>query len=252
MYMLAAGAAAGAMNAIASLKDLFAPSSSPSQTGMTPADPFSVATGANGSTATPPTGAGWNCMTAETMSTMISLQSQSTDGTAPPRGGRAAEYFGMLDTNADGSVSKDELQAALTPSGNADKTDALFTKLDANNDGSVSQDELKQALRASRHHGHHHVDASEASGADGSPDQSGPLANATSKSVTNSDGSTTTTISYADGSSVSMTQPAAAATDTNTNANTNTFASNLLERLIQRQAQMLAATTAGQGLSMSA
>ena len=250
MYMLAAGAAAGAMNAVASLKDLFAPSSSSPQTGLTPADPFSVATGANGASSTSAAGTGWNCMTAETMSAMISAQSQATDGTTPPRGGRAAEYFAMLDTNADGSVSKDELQAALTPSGNADKTDALFTKLDANNDGSVSQDELKQALRASHHHGHHHVETGESSGADSPSDQSDPLSNATSKTVTNSDGSTTTTISYADGSSVAMTRPAAAATDTNTNA--NTFANNLLERLIQRQAQMLAATTAGQGLSVSA
>jgi hypothetical protein len=250
MYMLAAGAAAGAMSAIASLKDLFAPSSSSPQTGLTPADPFAIANGSNGSASTPATGTGWNCMSAETMSMMISVQSQSTDGSAPPRGGRAAEYFAMLDTDANGSDSKDELQAALTPSGNADKTDALFTKLDANNDGAVSQDELKQALRASRHHHRQHVDAGEASCADGALDQSGPLSNAASKTVTNSDGSTTTTISYADGSSVSMTRPAAAATDTNTNA--NTFANNLLERLIQRQAQMLATSTAGQGLSVSA
>jgi hypothetical protein len=250
MYMLAAGAAAGAMNAIASLKDLFAPSSSPSQTGLAPTDPFSVATGANGASSTPATGASWNCMTAETMSAMISVQSQASDGTAPQRGGRATEYFAMLDTNTDGSVSKDELQSALTPSGNADKTDALFSKLDANNDGSVSQDELKKALRASHHHHHAPVDTGETSGADSASDQSGPLSNATSQTVTNSDGSTTTTISYADGSSVSMTQSAAAAINTNTN--TNTFANNLLERLIQRQAQMLAATTAGQGLSVSA
>jgi len=247
MYMLAAGAAAGAMNAIASLKDLFAPSSSsPSQTGLAPADPFALASGSSSSSAMPAHGAGWNCMTPETMRMMISMQSQTAAGTALPGGGRAAEYFAMLDTNADGSVSKDELQAALTPSGNADKTEALFGKLDANNDGTVSEDELEQALRASHHH-HHRVDAEIPGDAAGGGSTGGPLQGTTSKTVTNSDGSTTTTISYADGSSVSLTRPAAEPT-----AGSNTFANNLLERLIQRQAQMLAVTAAGQGLSVSA
>ena len=248
MYMLAAGAATGAIGAIASLKDLFASSSS--QTGSPSAQaassPFTIGTTASGSAATPTAGASWSFMTAETMSTMISMQGQSSAGAAPA-GGRAAQYFAMLDTSGDGSVSKHELAAALTPSGNADKTDALMAKLDADDDGSVSQDELRQALRAS-HHRHHRFDTGAASGTDASG-ASDPLQNATSKTVTNSDGSTTTTISYADGSSVTSTRPAASS---GTDANANGLANNLLERLIQRQARMLAATTAGQGLSVSA
>ena len=42
MYMLAAGAAAGAVNAIASLKDLFASSSSGPTNAPMPVDPFAV------------------------------------------------------------------------------------------------------------------------------------------------------------------------------------------------------------------
>ena len=242
MYMFAAGAATGAIGALASLKDLFKSSS-----GLSPgladaqagAAPFAVGQTPAGSTP-PATGANWKFMTTETMTMMISVQSEAAAaGTQANGGGRASQYFAMLDTNGDGAVSKDELSAALTPSGNADKTDALFTKLDTDNDGSVSLDELRAAIRESRHR---HVGNDDAA----SNDIDNPPQGTTSKTVTNTDGSTTTTISYEDGSSVSMTRPAAAA------ANANGAASNLLERLIQRQAQALAASTSGQALSVSA
>jgi Ca2+-binding EF-hand superfamily protein len=234
MYMLAAGAATGAISALASLKDLFKSSSG------SPTDaPFALGTTPNGSAApAPATGANWKFMTAETMTMMISVQSQASAGTTA-QGGRASQYFAMLDTNRDGAVSKDELSTALAPSGNADKTEALFTKLDADNDGSVSLDEMRAAIRESRQR-----HRAEAAGSD--VDQ--PPQGSTSKKVTNSDGSTTTTISYPDGSSVSMTRPAAAA---GADANGYGYA-NVLERLIQRQAQMLATSTSGQALSVSA
>ena len=59
--------------------------------------------------------------------------------------------------------------------------------------------------------------------------------------ATNSDGSTTTTISYADGSTVEMVTPAASANDSGTagtGANGHSTA-NLLEQLIQMQAQLV-------------
>jgi Ca2+-binding EF-hand superfamily protein len=241
MYMFAAGAATSAIGALASLKDLFKSSSGSPTDAQAGTAPFAVGQTPAGSTP-PATGANWKFMTTETMTMMISVQSEATAaGTQAHGGGRASQYFAMLDTNRDGSVSKDELSAALTPSGNADKTDALFTKLDTDNDGSVSLDELRSAIRESRHR-HRHVGNEDAA----SNDIDNPPQGTTSKTVTNTDGSSTTTISYEDGSSVSMTRPAAAA------ANANGSVNNLLERLIQRQAQALAASTSGQALSVSA
>ena len=72
------------------------------------------------------------------------------------------------------------------------------------------------------------------------------LAGASSNSVTNSDGSTTTSITYADGSKVTLTTPAAAAASS---AATSSY--NLVEQLIQREAQSLA-SSATASLSIAA
>jgi hypothetical protein len=73
------------------------------------------------------------------------------------------------------------------------------------------------------------------------------LSGASSTSVTNSDGSTTTSITYADGSKVSLTIPAASTTSSGSSA-TSTY--NLVEQLIQREAQALSASVAS-SLSVS-
>src|SRR5262245_64867662 len=124
MYMLAAGAAAGAMNAVASLKDLFTQSSSSAPTNTpVPADPFAIGSGSSDPSA--PSGTNWSCMTPQTMSTMIAMQSQSdattgaasdaSSGAASPGGGRAALFMSMLDRKGGCCVRKDELTEALTP-----------------------------------------------------------------------------------------------------------------------------------------
>jgi hypothetical protein len=64
--------------------------------------------------------------------------------------------------------------------------------------------------------------------------------------VSNSDGSTTTSITYADGSKVSLTTPAASTSSTNS----ATSSDNLIEQLIQREAQALSASGAS-SLSVS-
>ena len=116
------------------------------------------------------------------------------------------------------------------------------------------------------HHGHH--GGGIASLLQSLGDESG-----TSQTTTNTDGSTTTTITYADGSTVALTMPPASSTPTSSStASTSTSSSsstgpttstastssnssnstsgvaNLLERLIQQQAQMFAAA-AGQNVS---
>jgi hypothetical protein len=64
------------------------------------------------------------------------------------------------------------------------------------------------------------------------------LEGTSSTSVTNSDGSTTTSLTYADGSKVTMTSAAAASTSA-------TSSYNVVEQMIQRQAQSVSASSAG-------
>lgn len=71
----------------------------------------------------------------------------------------AASIFSSLDTNGDGSVSADELSAALsgtagatsgattgTSSGSTSSSSDIFAAIDANGDGSISQNELTSYL----------------------------------------------------------------------------------------------------------
>jgi hypothetical protein len=68
------------------------------------------------------------------------------------------------------------------------------------------------------------------------------LRGASSTSVTNSDGSVTTSLTYADGSKVTMTSAASSS------AATSSY--NVVEKLIQRQANMISAQTSS-SLSVS-
>ena len=123
----------------------------------------------------------------------------------------------------------------------------MFNKLDKNGDGSVSLDEMSAALRGGKgHHHHHHVAGSDgtsgASGTASSSSNSGSssdpllqaLNGASSTSVTNGDGSTTTSVTYADGSKVTMTSPAAT-----TSSSSATSSYNFIEQMIQREAQAI-------------
>ena len=160
---------------------------------------------------------------------------------------------------ATASITKTEFENALGAGGtNTAAADKVFGELDTNGDGSVSLDEMKSALQgAGGHHGHgHHMHAHGAGGSGGSDGSSDPssdpllqaLSGASSTSVTNSDGSTTTSITYADGSKVSLTTPAASTTSSASSSATSTY--NLVEQLIQREAQALSASVAS-SLSVS-
>ena len=68
----------------------------------------------------------------------------------------------------------------------------------------------------------------------------------TTQTVANSNGSSTTTITYADGSTVTMTTPASgssASGGSSAAGGANVIGNNLLEQLIQMQAQLLKTTT---------
>jgi hypothetical protein len=195
----------------------------------------------------PPSSAAGSSFGADTMAALISMQGQSTTGVTAQS---PSQLFAKIDTNGDGQISKSEFEGALSGLGvDSSTADSAFAKLDTNDDGSISQSELASARPAHGSHGHHahgggvhggqSADASSSSGTDGT----------TTQSTTNPDGSTTTTITYADGSSVEMTTPAVAqngggTSDTGTGSQNN---ANLLEKLIQLQAQLVSA--AGSTLS---
>jgi hypothetical protein len=113
----------------------------------------------------------------------ITDQAAATGQNVPAKSSRpdVSQLFSKIDTDGDGSISKDEFMAfkqkidsamsallktqenasttPVTPdasqTGQTSMADQLFSKLDANNDGSVSQDELSSVMSHGRHHGHH-------------------------------------------------------------------------------------------------
>jgi hypothetical protein len=243
-------------NALSYLQQLLQAGSS--GVGATSGDPLlamdPTLTGADGSSqsqsSTSPIGSGvGSSFEPGTLAALISLQGQSATGVV---GQSPSDLFSQLDTDGDGQISKSEFEQALGGVGvDTQSADALFGKLDANNDGSVSPSEIGKA----HHHGHHHhlADSTQGGGAQqgglSSLLNSSDITGATSQSATNADGSTTTTISYADGTSVSMTTPAAPQNNASSNGDSSNNGStgsswsntnnNLIEQLIQLQSQLV-------------
>ena len=249
--LLALGAASSVLDALQSLT-----ASKPSAAGQPPANPFDVA--GNGTTsagpAFPQPASGFAPISPQTMSALIAAQGQ-TANTAPTDPSNALQdLFSQIDANGDGSITKTEFENALGAGGtNLAAADDVFGKLDSNGDGSVSLGEMKSALQgAGGHHGHAHRMHAHGGGGAGGADGSDPLlqalSGASSTSVSNSDGSTTTSITYADGSRVSLTTPAASTSASATTSATSSY--NLIEQLIQREAQALS-TSAAASLSVS-
>jgi EF-hand domain pair len=256
--MFALGAASTALDAINSLTS--SSSTSTQSTGFGE-NPFQLpgSTPASASPAATTGFSGGAQMSPATMNALIAAQSQSSAGstTAAPstRSGALQDLFSKIDANGDGQVSKSEFENALGAGGtNLAQADDVFNKLDTNGDGSVSLSEMSSALKGAGKggHGHHHfaglsqtADATGSSatgsstggsGASGSSSDSWmqSMQAASSTSVANSNGSTTTSLTFADGSSVSMTSAAAS-----TSASAATSSYNLLEQLIQRQANAI-------------
>ena len=247
-------------NALSYLQQLLQAGSS--GVGATSSDPLlamdPTLTGADGSSqsqsSTSPIGSGvGSSFEPGTLAALISLQGQSATGVV---GQSPSDLFSQLDTVGDGHFSMSEFEQALNGVGvDTQSADALFGKLDANNDGSVSPSEIG---KAHHHGGHHHHQADSADSAQGGGTQqdglssllnSSDITGATSQTATNADGSSTTTISYADGTSVSMTTPAAPQNNASSNGDSSNNGStgstgsnnsnNLIEQLIQLQSQLV-------------
>lgn len=274
MFFLAGAAASSALDLIAAIEQKVAGKGSPTPPSTT--QTFDV--GSSGAAAPDaPSVAPAAPLAPATMNALLSVQG---DGQTPVVNGDAfsTQLFGLLDGNGDGAISQSEFDQVFSKNGDTTKAEALFAQLDANHDGNVSPDELTNALSAKgqagqvgqagqgdqgqevhhRHRHHHLADLIGASSPTGGGSNSNdpfasstsndPFAGDSSQTVTNTDGSSTTTITYADGSQVSMTSPAAGGTG----ASPAAWAHNVIERMIQRQVQMMAASPAGQGFALSA
>jgi hypothetical protein len=273
MFFLAGAAASNALDLISALqqtlagKNASAPSTPPAN-----GQSFDVSAGANGTTA--PGGTSATATTPLAPTTMNALLTVQGDSQTPLVNGDAfsQKLFSMLDANGDGSISQSEFDSIFNKNGDTTKADAIFAQLDANHDGNVSSDELTNALSGQgqggqgdggqvQHHRHHHHGLGGLGGASsptgGSVDSndpfstnssSDPFAGDNSQTVTNSDGSSTTTITYSDGSQVTMTLPGQNGTGSNPSAQAHSF----IERMIQHQAQMMTTQSAGQSLAISA
>jgi EF hand domain-containing protein len=260
MFFLTGTAASSALDLIATLRQTLGAGGSDSA--QPSAGTFDAGTAANATATNTPTDASapTSLLAPSTLDALLAVQGQ---GQAPVVNGDAfsQQLFSLLDSNQDGGVSKSEFDTAFAQNGDTTQADQIFTQLDANGDGAISASELTQAIEGGSgsdeapqvHHHHHHGmpplapsgTADNGSGSDGASDGLAAL-DGSSQTVTNSDGSTSTTITFADGSQVSMTLPAAAG------SGTSGMMTNYIERMIERQAQMLAGSATGQSLAVSA
>jgi hypothetical protein len=159
-----------------------------------------------------------------------------TGASAPAGSGSMAQQFGSQ-----------TLQALLALQANGSDPQSLLSQFAAGGDDATAQQsqQSQQSQGQHGHHHHHHVDFG-SNGAGAGPNPMSMLmaadAGASSQTTTNANGSTTTSITYADGSSVSMTTAAAGSTATSSSppagGSTGTN-NNLIEQLIQMQAQLL-------------
>lgn len=207
-----------------------------------PNSPAGDTTGAG----TPPPPLMGNCgpmMSPDSMSALISTQEQGS------RTAHAQQLFAKMDADGDGKISQSEFENVFGSNADMSKVDGLFKALDSDSDGNVSSDEFTSAVQnaQTQHagHRHHHHDAGAEEGDPLRQLLSGKGANgATTQKATAADGSITTTINYADGSSVSMTTPAASSSGGQTSTGGNTAEMNALEQLIKMQAQFVSKLSA--------
>jgi EF-hand domain pair len=247
----ALGAASSALDA---LKSLASPKPRSDGIKQHSKSPFDFADNSASGSSPPPSGVGGGSpISPATMSALLAALGQSTTGPATPastgRSDALKDLFSQIDVDGDRKLSKTEFENALGAGGtNVPMASDVFGKLDKDGDGTVSLNEMMSALNGKGRRHHHHAAGSQ--GAAGAGSGSDPLLQAlqgaSSSSVSNSDGSTTTSLTYADGSKVTMTSPAAT---TPSDAATSSY--NFIEQMIQRQARAISSAGAG-SLSVSA
>jgi Ca2+-binding EF-hand superfamily protein len=102
---------------------------------------------------------------------MIGYQAQGWPGasSAQPGGQLAQDLFSQIDRNGSGSISKADLEQAVTKAGGSkEAADALYAKLDPKGTGSVSEQQFARILFGAppHHHLHHGGGTGDSSAAD--------------------------------------------------------------------------------------
>ena len=211
-----------------------------SQSATAAFDPTNTAASPTGSTVSPGPGPGTR-ISPTTMSALLAAQGQSSNQPASTTSASDAlqDLFSQIDGNGDGAINKSEFESALGAGGtNLAQADDVFSKLDTNSDGSVSLDEMSSALKGAGGHGHHHAHHAGGAKQPGEDSLLQALDGVSSDSTTNSDGSTNTTITMADGTKVTQIFPPASAIV----KAWSTY--NFVGQAIQRAAQATSASTA--------
>lgn len=246
MFFAAGAVGAAAIGALDLLSSLTPDKSAAAKTGVKQTNSLFDAIGSNSSTpSTPstssvpsPSATPAGALSPSTFNALLSVQ--DSNGKASPSDALKS-LFGQIDGNGDGKITKAEFEDKLGAGGtNVAAADNVFNKMDTDGDGSVSLDEMATALKG-KGGGHHHAHQS-GGGADALMQA---LQGASSTSTTNSDGSISTTLTYADGSKITLSQPASSATSTGASTQYN-----LVEKMMQRQADALA-TSAKQSVSIN-
>ena len=238
MYLALGVAAAGAASSALDLLSSLAPSKSGSgkTTGVTQSNSvFDIKSATTASVATPSAsaiGSKSGALSPGTFNALLAAQDASQPAKPASRSDALKDLFAQLDSDGDGKVSKTEFGDKLGAGGtNIAAADNVFSKLDTDGDGSVSLNELSAALigkgKTKRH----------AHGA-GQDTLLKALEGARSSSATKSDGSTSTTLTYANGTTVTLNTPAPSGASA-----TASSSYNLVERMIQKQVDALAASS---------
>ena len=143
----------------------------------------------------------------------VAAQEQSKAGSATPAPTRKSDalndLFSQLDADGNAQISQSEFETALGAAGtDAAEADKVFGKMDKDADGSVSIDEMCAALlKGSHRDGQHYFPVTLRDRSGGPKDANIPASNphpVSCSSVANSDGTTTTSLIYADGSKATM------------------------------------------------
>jgi len=258
VMLLALGAASSALDALKSLTS--SKSSSSQSTGVTQdaANPFDLSgtTSASAAPPPPPFGSGGGSrVSPATMSALLAAQGESSTGSttsaSTSQSDALKDLFSQLDTDGDGQISKSELKTASAPRHQhrggrrrvqqAGQEWRQFGQPRRNDIGAEGQgrsppSSRRRVGRIERFQRHRIELRSAAAG----------VARCIQHIDHNSDGSTTTSMTYADGSKVTMTLPAAT-----TASSTATSSYNFIEQMIQRQAQAVS-TSANSSVSVSA
>lgn len=233
MFFAAGAVGAAAIGALDLLSSLTPDKSAAAKTGVKQTNSIFDVTGSSGTPSTSsvpsPSATPAGALSPSTFNALLSAR--DSNGKASPSDALKS-LFAQIDGNSDGKITKAEFEDKLGAGGtNIAAAGNVFAKMDANEDGSVSLDEMATALKGKG--GSHHVH--QAGGGAGALKEA--LQGASSTTTTNSDGSITTTLTYADGSKISLSQPASSATSTRASTQYN-----LVEKMMQRQTDALAAS----------